>query len=81
MLLQSHAGVIDLLPALPEAWPDGSFQGLVARGILLWMLQGLQGKLMHAQVLSRAGGFCKPYSLGRRLPNSIYSKAIALYIP
>jgi alpha-L-fucosidase 2 len=44
MLMQSHAGEIALLPALPPAWPAGSVSGLKARGAVDVSLEWLGGR-------------------------------------
>lgn len=55
MLLQSHEGIIHLLPALPKEWNRGSFQGVKARGAFEVDMKWSDGKITHVKLLSQAG--------------------------
>lgn len=59
MLLQSHLGTIDVLPALPKALSEGEVTGICARGGFELSYAWKQGRLMRLEVLSKAGGICK----------------------
>lgn len=56
MLMQSNAGYINLLPALPDEWADGNVSGLVARGNFEIEMSWKDGKIEKAALLSNNGG-------------------------
>ncbi|MDX8339225.1 glycoside hydrolase family 95 protein [Draconibacterium sp. IB214405] len=59
MLMQSHQNRIDLLPALPDAWPQGSVSGICARGGYEISMDWSDGKLNSVTVLAKTGGSTK----------------------
>ncbi|MRX76796.1 glycoside hydrolase family 95 protein [Pedobacter petrophilus] len=59
MIVQSHQGYIDILPALPTAIPNGNIMGLKARGGFEVDLIWNNGKLTSLQIKSKVGGKCR----------------------
>ncbi|NQT13464.1 MAG: glycoside hydrolase family 95 protein [Planctomycetes bacterium] len=58
MLVQSHVGVIELLPALPDAWPTGRVRGIRARGGLEIDLAWKDGRATAAVLKAAVDGRC-----------------------
>ncbi len=59
MLLQSQSDEINMLPALPDAWAEGTISGLKARGNFTVDMDWKNKRLVSASVLSVAGGACR----------------------
>ena len=65
MLVQSHEGSIDLLPALPDEWHEGRFRGVIARGGFELDIRWKNKMVTEAGILSKAGEICRIYDGGK----------------
>jgi len=59
MLVQSHEGVIDLLPALPDEWSEGRFDGVCARGGFELDMKWKDKIITEVDIISKAGEICR----------------------
>lgn len=71
MLLQSHDGVINLLPALPDEWVTGEVKGLKARGGFEIDMIWKDKKITRLTIKSALGGNCR-----LKLPNALISQGL-----
>ena len=65
MLIQSHEGIIDLLPALPDAWGTGAFSGVCAREGFELDIHWEDRKITRVEIQSKYGRACRIHTGGQ----------------
>jgi len=75
MFLQSHAGEISILPALPKVYATGSVKGLRARGDVIVDISWKDGKFASASLMSKRDQSVKVRVLGEDAPRELKLKA------
>jgi alpha-L-fucosidase 2 len=71
MLLQSYSGEIELLPALPSAWPSGKVTGLRARGGFMVDMTWKDHELTSATLLGRSDASCRVRYGGKTITGTL----------
>lgn len=80
MLIQSHAGEVELLPALPSAWATGYIHGLMARGGFEVDMDWEKGVLKQARITSKLGNPLKLSYKGKVLKDTPTAKGQVLTV-
>ncbi|MDX9753787.1 MAG: glycoside hydrolase N-terminal domain-containing protein [bacterium] len=70
LLLQSHAGVVRVFPAIPAAWRDAAFSTLRAQGAFLLSAERKERKVASVRIVSEQGGLLR---LANPFPDQDYS--------
>ncbi|WP_421939041.1 glycosyl hydrolase family 95 catalytic domain-containing protein [Pedobacter sp.] len=87
MLMQSQNNEIHLLPALPDAWKQGTVSGLVAKGNFTVDMNWTENKIITATIVSKNGGKCtiranEPFtiqSLGLKSERSVMGYTVSFH--
>jgi alpha-L-fucosidase 2 len=77
MLLQSQEGPVHLLPALPEAWKNGTVSGLRARGGFTVDMAWKNGRLATATIRADKTGSCRVEYAGKTVEMNLHKGQVA----
>lgn len=77
MLIQSHTGIIEILPAIPKAWKCGYIKGLKARGGFVIDFKWDNNEITKLSITSKVGGKCK-IKFGKKYIGTMINESIEI---